>query len=176
MELFGEHCDLNIRSKMCYHVKIDGFSLLLAADCCNIEPTLFKHVHGITGDIDVLFLGMECDGAPLTWMYGALLTKEISRGHDFSRRLTGSNYERAIDLVNRFNPSEVYVYAMGMEPWLKYIMCLNHTHESYPITESNKLIGECKSRGIISERLFGEKEILHQREPEETNTISIHFK
>ena len=39
--------------------------LLFAADSCNIEPRLYEHIHRDVGDVDVLFLGMECDGAPL---------------------------------------------------------------------------------------------------------------
>ncbi|QJB30482.1 MBL fold metallo-hydrolase [Chitinophaga oryzae] len=158
----GEHCDLDIRTKLCYHVETGANTFLFAADCCNVEPKLFEHAYAFLGDIDIIFLGMECDGAPLSWLYGPLLPEPLSRDRDFSRRLTGSNYERAIDLVNRFHPKEVYIYAMGMEPWLKYIMSLNHTAESYPIIESNRLIQECLSRNINSERLFGEKEIVYK--------------
>jgi len=61
---------------------------------------------------------MECDGAPLSWLYGPLITRPIDRKVDHSRRLSGSNYERGIDIVNRFRCKEAYVYAMGMEPWL----------------------------------------------------------
>jgi hypothetical protein len=79
---------------------------------------------------------------------------------DRSRRLAGSNYERAIDIVDNFNFKEVYVYAMGQEPWLNYVMSIKYTEQSNPIIASNKLIEECDRRGIIAERLFGEKEIL----------------
>jgi hypothetical protein len=79
---------------------------------------------------------------------------------DASRRFAGSDYAQAIDIVNRFRCKEAYVYAMGQEPWLKYVMSLNYTEASRPITESNRLIKECQSRGIRAERLFGEREIL----------------
>jgi hypothetical protein len=82
---------------------------------------------------------------------------------DESRRLNGSNYEQAIDIVNRFGCKEVYVYAMGQEPWLTFMMSLKYTEESPPIVESNNLIHECRNLGIIAERLFGEKEILLER-------------
>ena len=100
------------------------------------------------------------DGAPLSWLYGPLLTRPIDRSMDASRRLAGSNYEQAIDIVNRFRCKEVYVYAMGQEPWLNYVMSIKYTEQSRPISESNKVIKECCSRGIVAERLFGEKEIL----------------
>lgn len=62
--------------------------------------------------------------------------------------------------MTRFNCKEAYVYAMGQEPWLNYVMSLKYTEESNPIVASNKLVAECTKRGIIAERLFGEKEIL----------------
>ena len=110
--------------------------------------------------MDAVFLGMECDGAPLSWLYGPLLTKKIERAMDESRRLAGSDFEQAIDLVRRFKSKSTYVYAMGQEPWLGYIMSLKYTDQSRPIVESNRLIQECEKQGIYAERLFGEKEIL----------------
>jgi hypothetical protein len=89
-----------------------------------------------------------------------LLTKKIERAMDESRRLAGSDFDQAIDIVRRFNAKEAYVYAMGQEPWLGHIMSLKYTEQSRPITESNRLIQECLDHGICAERLFGEKEIL----------------
>jgi L-ascorbate metabolism protein UlaG (beta-lactamase superfamily) len=159
LPFLGEHSDLTIRSKTAYHVRIENRSLLFAADSCNIEPRLYEHLHSEMGDIDALFLGMECDGAPLTWLYGPLLTRSIERAMDESRRLAGSNFEQAFDLVQRFNCKSTYVYAMGQEPWLGYIMSLKYTDQSRPIVESNRLVRECSEKGMIAERLFGEKEI-----------------
>ena len=48
---------------------------------------------------------------------------------------------------------------MGLEPWLVFIISLKYTDESKPIVESNKLVDECRGRGIDAERLFGEKTI-----------------
>lgn len=160
LPFFGEHSDLDVRSKLAYLIRIGRHSMLFATDSCNIEPTLYEHLHREFGDIDAFFVGMECVGAPLSWLYGPLLTKKIDRGMDESRRLAGSDYEQAIGIVNRFNFKEVYVYAMGQEPWLNHIMSLKYTEESPPIIESNRLIEDCQSRGMIAERLFGEKEIL----------------
>lgn len=157
---FGEHADLNIQTKTAYLVRLGKHSLLFAADSCNIDPHLYKHVHRAVGDVEILFLGMECDGAPLSWLYGPLITGKIDRRMDHSRRLAGSNYERALGIVEQFHCRESYVYAMGQEPWLKYIMSLTYTPQSNPIIDSNALIAECRRRGIIAERLFGEKEIL----------------
>jgi L-ascorbate metabolism protein UlaG (beta-lactamase superfamily) len=118
----GEHADLNIASKTAYLLRVDGHSLLFAADSCNIDPVMYKHVHREVGNVEVLFLGMECDGAPMSWIYGPLLTRRLERSMDHSRRLAGSNYERALRMVDQFRCDEVYVYAMGQEPWLNYVM------------------------------------------------------
>jgi hypothetical protein len=138
-------------------------SLLFAADSCNIEPRLYEHLHRDLGDVDALFLGMECDGAPLSWLYGPLLTERLDRAMDESRRLAGSNCEQGMKIVDCLNCLEVYVYAMGQEPWLNYIMSIKYTDQSRPIVESNRLVKTCQERGIRAERLFGEKEILIER-------------
>jgi L-ascorbate metabolism protein UlaG (beta-lactamase superfamily) len=157
----GEHSDLNVKAKTCYQIAVDKFSFLFVADSRILEPKLYEHIQHITGNVDVLFLGMECDGAPLTWLYGPLLTEELARDKDQSRRLAGSDFEKGISLVDIFKPKEVYVYAMGQEPWLEFISTVRYTEESKPIVQSNMLVTECLRRNIIAERLYGEKELLY---------------
>lgn len=157
----GEHSDLNVKTKTCFHVAINKFTFLFVADSRIVERKIYEHVHRLTGDIDVIFLGMECDGAPLTWLYGPLLTANLARDKDQSRRLSGSDFEKGMSLINIFNPKEAYVYAMGQEPWLEFISSIKYSAESNPIVQSNRLIEECIKRGIISERLFGEKELFY---------------
>lgn len=160
LPFLGEHADLDVRSKLAYLVRFNRQSLLVLADSCNIDSMMYEHLHREIGDVSALFLGMECEGAPLSWLYGPLLTQRLERAMDGSRRLSGSNYEQALEIVGRFHPKEVYVYAMGQEPWLNYVMSLKYTELSRPIVDSNRLIEWCRSRGVCSERLFGEKEIL----------------
>lgn len=160
LPFLGEHGDLNISAKAAYLIQLKGKSILCLADSNNIEPKLYETIHKLFGDIDVIFIGMECQGAPFSWAYGSLLTKPTPRKIDATRRLDGSNAERAIKLVSQFNPQQVYVYAMGQEPWLTYITSINYTEESRPILESNKVIETCRSRHILSERLLGRKEII----------------
>lgn len=162
----GEHSDLNIQAKSCHLVQIGGFRLLFMADSRIMEPALYSHIHDVIGDVDVIFLGMECDGAPLTWLYGPLLTKKVSREQDGTRRLNGSDCARGMSLVDIFNPKEVYVYAMGQEPWVEFISSIKYTDESNPIIQSDRLVNLCRERGIIAERLYGEKEILYNRKSE----------
>jgi L-ascorbate metabolism protein UlaG (beta-lactamase superfamily) len=157
----GEHCDLNIKTKSCFHVRVDNFKFFFVADSRIIEHRLYEHIHRKLGDVDIVFMGMECDGAPLTWLYGPLLTTKVTREEDQSRRLSGSDYKKGIKLVDIFNPSEVYVYAMGQEPWVTFISSIKYTKESNPIIQSDILVQECRKRGLISERLYGEKELLY---------------
>lgn len=160
----GEHSDLNIKAKSCYHVSVDSFTFLFVADSRVVEPKLYEHIHRIIGDVDVIFLGMECDGAPLTWLYGPLLSEDLARDKDQSRRLAGSDFNKGIHLVNIFHPKEVYVYAMGQEPWLEFISSIKYTPESNPIVQSDLLVQTCKENNIITERLFGEKELFYSAE------------
>jgi L-ascorbate metabolism protein UlaG (beta-lactamase superfamily) len=159
LPFFGEHGDLDIRSKLAFLVNLKGRSVLCAADSNNIEPKLYEHLHAITGDVDIVFIGMECDGGPLSWLYGPLLTKALTRKVDQSRRLNGSNYERGIDIIERLRPKQVYVYAMGQEPWLTFLTSIQYTEESRPIIDSNRLVEDCGRRTLGAERLFGHKEI-----------------
>lgn len=161
----GEHGDLDIRAKVCHHIKVGEFSLLFMADSCNLQPKLYDHVQKQIGDIDVLFLGMECDGAPLSWLYGPLLPEPLARDKDDTRRFSGSNHKRGMRLVQSFNPQEVYVYAMGSEPWIQFISSIKYTDESNPIVQSNRLVDDCTEKGLTAERLFGEKEILYDKIP-----------
>jgi hypothetical protein len=140
---------------------VGGTSILLVADSSSVELKLYNNIHKLVGDVDVLFLGMECDGAPLTWLYGPLLPEPLARDKDRSRRLAGSDFLRATQLVEQFHPKEVYVYAMGQEPWLTFMMALKYTDQSNPIVASNRLVTACREKGLVAERLFGMKEVWH---------------
>ena len=164
LPFMGEHSDLNIITKACFFVQIGEFKLIFLADSRISEPALYKHIHKAIGNVDVLFLGMECDGAPLSWLYGPLLTKKLPRDMDGSRRLAGSDCAKGLSLVEIFNPKELYVYAMGQEPWLEFISSIKYTDDSNPIVQSNKLVKLCEDRGMIAERLYGEKEILYEKQ------------
>lgn len=159
LPFLGEHADLNIRSKTAYFVRLHGKSILCAADSNNIEPKLYDHIHEAIGDLDVLFIGMECEGAPLSWLYGPLLTKPVTRKMDQSRRFSGSDCDRGLGIVGKLKPKRVYVYAMGQEPWLTYLTSIQYTETSRPIVESNKLVESCLNHGLVSERLYGHMEL-----------------
>lgn len=155
----GEHADLNIASKISYLITLKNRRIFCIADSNNLAPELYLHLEDDLKNLDALFIGMECDGAPMSWLYGPLMTTPLPRKMDQSRRFDGSDYERAIRMIDRIRPRQVYVYAMGQEPWLKYLTSIQYTSDSRPILESDKLIGECRARGTASERLYGQREI-----------------
>lgn len=158
LPFLGEHCDLNVHSKLSYFVNLKGNKLIFAADSNNLDEAMYDHIFDITGPIDMLFLGMECEGAPLTWIYGPLLTNPISREVDRSRTLSGSDFNKAWSIVKSLKCKHAYVYAMGQEPWLNYVMALAYAPDSIQMTESDKFVAKCKENAIQSERLYGRKE------------------
>jgi L-ascorbate metabolism protein UlaG (beta-lactamase superfamily) len=158
LPFLGEHSDINIQSKLSYCVQLKGKKFLFAADSNNLDPFLYDHIFNYVGQIDMLFLGMECDGAPLTWLYGPLLSSPLKRSYDRNRTLSGSNFEKAWMIAEKSNCKKAYVYAMGQEPWLNYVMALKYSEESLQMVESNKFIQACIEKGIETERLFGKKE------------------
>jgi L-ascorbate metabolism protein UlaG (beta-lactamase superfamily) len=159
LPFLGEHGDLDIRTKLGYAVTIQGRTVLMLADSNNLDPRLYDHVHDHVGDAEILFIGMECEGAPMSWLYGPLFTRPLVRKNDQSRRFDGSDCGKAMGIVERFKPKQVYVYAMGQEPWLGHVMSIHYTPESPPIVESDKMIARCKELGVTAERLFLQKEL-----------------
>ena len=158
LPFLGEHADLDIQTKLAHLVRIGGWSALFAADSNVLEPRLYDHVKAVTGAISALFVGMECDGAPLSWLYGPLLTRPITRKVDQSRRLSGSDAQKALTIVERLAPRDVFVYAMGQEPWLGYVMTVRYTPASRPIVESDALVRACIEKDITAKRLFAKME------------------
>lgn len=153
----GEHGDLNVRSKTVWFIELKGKKFFFGADATNCDPHMYKHVNKLVGDVDLLAIGMECVGAPYTWLYGALNTKIVSKNIKNSRRLNGANAEQAYHMVKAFNAKEVCLYAMGMEPWYNYFMGVDYNDESEQIIESDKMINFCKSLNVPCERMVGKK-------------------
>ena len=151
----GEHGDLNIRSKTAWIIELNGKKIFAGADTSNLDPAIYEHIHQLFGDLDILAIGMECVGAPYTWIYGALCSSVVPQKIKNSRRLNGSDAEQAYQLVQIFNPKKVYLYALGMEPWYKYFMGIEYDENSTQIVESNKFIDMCKGINVDAECLYG---------------------
>ncbi|MFE8600245.1 MBL fold metallo-hydrolase [Archangium violaceum] len=159
LPFLGEHGELLIRTKTGYVVRLGERTVLFAADSRNIEPELYAHVHRWVGDVDMMFVGMECAGAPGSWVYGPLMLRPLTRKQDQARRLNGSGFEQARALVEQFKPRSVWVYAMAQEPWLRHVLGLEYTPESIQIIESNRLVAHYRECGLPCERLYGRSEM-----------------
>lgn len=154
----GEHADLDIRTKAAWLVEAGGLRLVFAADSNNLDPALYDRLAPVIGRVDTLFLGMECRGAPMSWLYGSLLPTPLERAKDQSRRLDGSDSARARALVASLDVRRVCIYAMGLEPWLKFISSLDPTEDGVAVQEAAKLVAHCGSIGLPAERLYGRAE------------------
>ncbi|MEM9482201.1 MAG: MBL fold metallo-hydrolase [Cyanobacteria bacterium P01_F01_bin.116] len=159
LPFLGEHADLNIRSKAAWLLNVKGKKILAGADSSNLDEHLFRNIHSIVGDVDVLFIGMECTGGPLKWLYGPLLTLPISHEQNHSRRFNGADFKAASYMAKTFNADQVYIYALGVEPWFGYFMGISYNDDDIQLVESQKLVDECLSRQLLSERLCGKKVI-----------------
>jgi hypothetical protein len=155
----GEHCDLDVHSKHCALVEVKGRRIGLFIDSDAIDIDVYNRLVDRIRNPDIMFIGMECNGAPLSWLYGPLLSATASKKNDNSRRLSGANFAQAWRLTESIQPKRVFVYAMGQEPWMKHVMGLNYTPEAVQMQESNELVRRCVAEGIPAERLYMKMEM-----------------
>jgi L-ascorbate metabolism protein UlaG (beta-lactamase superfamily) len=155
----GEHGDLPICAKTTYLVRLGGRSVLVGADTRGGHPMLHQILRRAYGQIDDVFLGMECQGAPLTWMYGPLFPNPVDRKVSMSRRLNGSNTDEAIELIGSLGARRMFVYAMGEEPWLQHVMATNYTSDSYQMQQIDGLRSWCGDNSVEFAHLFGRADI-----------------
>jgi L-ascorbate metabolism protein UlaG (beta-lactamase superfamily) len=160
LPFLGEHSDLRIDGKTGWLVELGCQRIVFATDSRNLSPELYRRLALLIAPVDLLFIGMECDGAPLSWLYGPLLCRSIARSHDIGRTLSGCDAAMADDIVRKLGARRVFVYAMGQEPWLRHVMCIRYTPDSIPIVESDQLLKACRARGIPADRLFASCEML----------------
>lgn len=156
---FGEHADL-AHCKSGYVVHAGGRQILFAADSNCVDGVLYRNLRQSIGDVDTVFLGMECVGAPLSWLYGALMPFRLPRNLDQSRRTKACDADAALTMLTELGSSQAYVYAMGAEPWLEFRMGLGCSEESEQKTEAERFVGLCRHRGVAAQRLFAQHEIV----------------
>jgi L-ascorbate metabolism protein UlaG (beta-lactamase superfamily) len=154
----GEHSDLDIRSKSTFWVELAGKNVFVGADSSGVDPVLYRYMRNHLGQVDMAFLGMECDGAPLTWLYGGLLTKPVTKKMSDSRKLSGSNAAQAGDIMLELGATEAYIYAMGEESWQGHVMATSYNPDSYQLQQIEEFLGWCKERGFNAEHLFNQRE------------------
>lgn len=156
----GEHADLNIYSKQAVTLTLKGHKLMFLIDSDGVDGVLYQRMMRRIGPVDALFLGMECHGAPLAWLYEPLLGKTVTRKNNESRRLSGADCERAWNVLTEIRPPKVFVYAMGQEPWMQYMMGLKYEPDSVQLIESDRFLSQCEQAGIDAERLYCSREIV----------------
>jgi L-ascorbate metabolism protein UlaG (beta-lactamase superfamily) len=154
----GEHCDLDVRAKSTYWVELAGKSVFVGADSSGIDPVLYRYIRSHLGKADMAFLGMECDGAPLNWLYKGLLTRPVSQRMSATRKLSGSNAAQAGDIVNELGADEAYVYAMGEESWQGHVMATTYDKDAYQMKQIDEFLEWCADRGVTAEHLFNKRE------------------
>jgi L-ascorbate metabolism protein UlaG (beta-lactamase superfamily) len=155
----GEHADLP-HSKCAYVVRAGTEQILFAADSDCLDSHMYAHVRRILGPIQTVFIGLECVGAPLTWSCGPFLPVRPEFSLEQSRRYKGCDAGRAQVLLDAVGADRLYIYAMGLEPWLEYLLGLALTEDSPQITEAQRLLGKAQERGYLEAKLlFGQDEI-----------------
>ena len=155
----GEHSDLGVYSKSCIHIRLGEQSMMFLVDSDAADPVLYKRIREQVGTVDTLFIGMECEGAPLSWLYGPLLLRPVSRRNDQSRRGKGSGSDRAWAVVEALGCRRAFIYAMGLEPWNRHLLGLDYQSDSIQLKESDLFVARCRAAGIESDRLRGCREM-----------------
>jgi hypothetical protein len=150
----GEHSDLGIRAKMVPLVEIAGRRFLFATDSVVLEPELYRRVGAVVNGIDALFIGLESVGAPMSWLYGPLLTDRPRRGHDQRRRLAGSNAAMAETVAVLTGAGRVFTYAMGFEPWIRHLTGSVFDPDSPQVGQVRLLQAACAIRDVPCEMLY----------------------
>ena len=158
LPFLGEHTDLNIQSKLSYLVRLRNKKFLFLADSNNLDQKLYEHIADLFGQVDVIFVGMECVGASMAWLYGPLLTNPLKKEMNQSRRFKASDSEKATQIVKQMKCKEAYIYAMGQEPWLSYFMAIDYHENSHQIVESHMFIKNCRYLNVKSELLYAQRE------------------
>jgi 4-amino-L-phenylalanyl-[CmlP-peptidyl-carrier-protein] 3-hydroxylase len=154
LPFLGEHGDVRIRTKCGWLLDLESTRVLFAADSTNVSPRLYQRVAAEIGKVDIVFIGMESIGAPVSWVYGPLFPERLDHRVDAGRRLNGSNFDQAAAIVNVLEATSVYVYAMGQEPWLGAVMFISYDDSHPSIVDSNKLVAYVTERGGTAKRLF----------------------
>ena len=147
----GEHADLP-HGKTGYVVRCGREQILFAADSNCLDKEMYVNLRKLVGPIETVFLGMECVGAPISWMYGSLLPIKQQYSHDQSRRTKGCDSTAACNLLEAVGGRRVYIYALGSEPWLQYCMGFGPSENSPQLREANNVLAWAKDKNFIEAR------------------------
>lgn len=150
----GEHADL-AHGKSGYVVRAGKHKMWFAADSDCLEPRTYQQLRKAIGRIETLFVGCESVGAPLSWSCGPFFPHKPTQEQENTRRYHGCNADAALALAEAVGAKRIFNYAMGLEPWMEFILGLCMTPASPQWHESEKLLATARSRGFVAERPFG---------------------
>lgn len=156
---YGEHADLDIRAKLAFGVTLDKATCAFFADSNPPHPECYAAMKAMLAPIDCLFIGMECVGAPASWSYGPLLQRPLAREEDQSRRLDGSNAATAAAMQAFLDPTWMFVYAMGAEPWVTHLSSIVYSEDLPQFQQARQFERIAASRERHAEVLFGSREV-----------------
>lgn len=156
----GEHADLP-HGKTAYVVRANDNRMLFAADSDCLDQEMYRHIRRLLGPIQTVFLGMECVGAPLTWTGGSLLPRQPKHSINQSRRYKGCDSNRGLGLLEAVSAERLYVYAMGLEPWLEFLLGLAYTPDATQIKEAQRFLRLARENGLLEARLLSGKQELY---------------
>ncbi|HZG53965.1 MAG TPA: MBL fold metallo-hydrolase [Pyrinomonadaceae bacterium] len=158
----GEHADLP-HGKTAYVVRAGDERMLFAADSDCLDPHMYEHLRRALGDIQTVFLGMECVGAPLSWSCGPFFPSKPDPEHERTRRYKGSDSERGMNILAAVGAQRLFIYAMGMEPWFEHLLGLAYTPDAKQLSEARRLIEGAREIGFAEAELLSGKRELHLR-------------
>jgi L-ascorbate metabolism protein UlaG (beta-lactamase superfamily) len=150
----GEHADL-AHGKTGYVVRAGKHQMWFAADSDCLEPATYRQLRSAIGRIDTLFVGCESVGAPLSWSCGPFFPRKPPLELETTRRYHGCNAQAAMELAEAVGARRIFNYAMGLEPWMEFILGLCMTPAAPQWQESEKLLAQANRRGLVAERPFG---------------------
>ena len=160
LPFLGEHGDVLNGAKATYWLRFGGESLLAAADSACHDPRAYERARALVGRVDHVFMNVELDGAPIGWPFDALLPKGRDRKLESSRRCRGSNVEEGLRLLRAVGAKALYVYAMGLEPWVERITGPASRVDSPRLRAADELVGRAGELGVRARRLGGPEDIV----------------
>lgn len=150
MPFLGEHCDLPITTKAVYVIRGGNSCVVCAADCAALDPMLYQEAISYLGvrGVDMVFLGMESEGAPMNWLYGPLFDTLLPKSTAAARSMYGADAARGVAFCKALGTKSACVYAMGLEPWVHHLTGLTHSTSSAQLREAREFSEAMRSAGI----------------------------
>jgi len=159
LPFLGEHGDLRVDAKSSYYIETDSEQLLILSGSKFIQPEIYQYLVDNSLKVGKMFVGMECEGAPYTWLYEPLLNQGYQPEYAKNRRLVGCDSDETEQLIRLINPDSIFVYAMGLEPWLEYLIGKPTNFDDYIVREYKRLENKMLHEDITLKLLYWSEEI-----------------